>query len=461
MGRFSRAANLFFYGIAALLVVIAACGAYYFYVQNRDIYKGQAERSLERARSLTVRLGRRELSPSQARELKEARDHLRSASAAHGRRAYRQAFDEANAALEELEGIQDGLEAPRENALCLAVAESVKIVAKDGTGRGELQEGAYLTPGDAIEAGSSGEAMVRFPNLEELTLLPGAKVRLDTWTAGAAGSGVQVRLERGAILFRTPALVPAGGAGLILLPRGSVRSAPGAVARIGVGANEGFQVEARRGVIQVETAGSRETLDARSGALAVEGGSNGMTPPRSLQTPPLMALPVDGAVLRSRGGRSGEVTLEWQNLLGASVNLQIAKDPLFRKGMVVDRSVTGGSFTSPALPEGMYYWRLRAERGGLPSFWSQPSRFRVLRAAEGPAPPDWLLTVDATPVGDGVLINGKVTPGLFVTVNDVEVNVGQDGTFSGVFTFAGAKDRTVTVTAFDGQGHEKVWKRTF
>ncbi len=461
MGRFSRAANLFFYGIAALLVVIAACGAYYFYVQNRDIYRGQAAGSIGRARSLAVRLGRRELNPSQAEELKEARDHLHAASAASEKRDYGRAFDEANAALEQLRGIQDGLEAPRENARCLAVAGSVRIFAQDGTDQGELQEGTYLTSGDVIEAGASGEAMVRFPNWEDLTLLAGSKVKLDTWTAGATGSGVEVRVERGSVLFRTPALVPADGAGLILLPRGSVRSAPGAVARVGVSAGEGFLVEARRGVIRVEAEQGSETLDARSGALSVEGGSNGMTRPRPLETPPLMGLPVDGAVLRSHGGRSGEVTLEWQHLLGASVNLQVARDPLFRRGVLVDRSVTGGSFTPPALPEGMYYWRVRAQSGGSPSFWSQPRRFRVLRAAEGPAPPDWTLTVDATPVGDGVLINGKVNPHVFVTVNDVEVNVGQDGGFSGVFTFADAKDRTVTVTAFDGQGHEKTWKRTF
>ncbi len=461
MGRFSRAANLFFYGIAALLVVIAACGAYYFYVQNRDIYRGQAEGSIERARSLSLRLGRRELNPSQAQELKEARDHLHAAAAASEKRAYSQAFDEANAALEQLRDIQDGLEAPRENARCLAVAGSVRVLAKDGTDQGELEEDAYLTSGEGIEAGASGEAIVRFPNLEELTLLAGSKVKLDTWTAGAAESGVEVRVERGFVLFRTPALVPVDGAGLILLPRGSVRSAPGAVTRVGVSAGEGFLVEARRGVIQVEAAESRETLDARSGALAVEGDSDGMTHPRSLQTPPLMALPVDGAVLRSHGGRSGEVTLEWQNLLGASVNLQVARDPLFRKGVLVDRSVTGGSFTSPALPEGMYYWRVRAQSGGSPSFWSQPRRFRVLRAAEGAAPPDWNLTVDATVVGDGVLIRGKVNPPVFVTVNDVEVNVGRDGGFSGVFTFADARDRAVTVTAFDGKGHEKTWTRAF
>ena len=461
MGRFSRAANLFFYGIAALLVVIAAGGAYYFYVQNRDIYKGQASGSLGQARSLAVRLSRRELNPTQAQEMKEARRHLEAAAAASEKRAYRQAFGEANTALEQLRGIQDGLEAPRENARCLAVAGSVRIFAEDGTDLGELQEGAYLAPGDVIEAGAAGEAMVRFPNWEDLTLLAGAKVKLDTWTAGPTGSGVEVRVERGAVLFRTPALVPADGAGLILLARGSVRSVPGAVARVGVSSGEGFLVEARRGVIQVEAAEGGEMLDARSGALAVEGDSGGVTRPRPLETPPLMGLPVDGAVLRSRGGRSREVTLEWQNLLGVSVDLQVARDPLFRRGVLVDRSVTGGSFASPALPEGIYYWRVRARRGGSPSFWSQPRRFRVLGAAEGAAPPDWNLAVDATPVGDGVLINGKVTPPVFVTVNDMEVHVGQDGDFSGVFTFADAKDRTVTVTAFDGQGREKTWKRTF
>jgi len=157
------------------------------------------------------------------------------------------------------------------------------------------------------------------------------------------------------------------------------------------------------------------------------------------------------------------VVCQWEPSRASAVQVQVADNPLFARGIVLDTTASGHSVNAGALRDGTYYWRLRAA-GGQGSFWSAPTRFGVLQAAPESKPPaDWALEVEATPAGDSVLLKGSIKPKARVTVNDVEVAVDRDGSFLGTFSLParGPKGRPVVVCAFDDKGHEKSWERYF
>jgi hypothetical protein len=148
----------------------------------------------------------------------------------------------------------------------------------------------------------------------------------------------------------------------------------------------------------------------------------------------------------------------------ASVRVQVADNPLFARGVILDQSVSGASAKVGPLKAGAYYWRLRASSAEGRSFWSSPAKFRVLGLpGERKTPEGWRLEVEATPVGDSLLVKGSIQPRVLVTVNDVEVAVGEEGTFVGSFPLPqrGPEGRCVTVCAFDEKGNEKSWEKTF
>ena len=69
--------------------------------------------------------------------------------------------------------------------------------------------------------------------------------------------------------------------------------------------------------------------------------------------------------------------------------------------------------------------------------------------------------MDATPIGDGLILQGSTDPGVSVSVNDIEIPVSADGTFSKIILFADVGTQTVHVRAFDDEGNEKIWRKNF
>jgi hypothetical protein len=71
------------------------------------------------------------------------------------------------------------------------------------------------------------------------------------------------------------------------------------------------------------------------------------------------------------------------------------------------------------------------------------------------------LSVEATPIGDGVILQGSTDPGVMVSVNDLEIPVNTDGSFSKILLFGEVGGHMVQVRAFDDEGNETTWRKQF
>lgn len=86
---------------------------------------------------------------------------------------------------------------------------------------------------------------------------------------------------------------------------------------------------------------------------------------------PTLIAPLNGSE-----PQGGVVNFSWESVGGASsYDLQISGNAEFSSTIVDESGITGTSYSRSGLGGGAYYWRVRAEGGGLTSDWSQAFRF--------------------------------------------------------------------------------------
>lgn len=462
MGRFARNVNIFFSVLAVVLAAVVVAGAYYLYTTGHRQEKAEAGRAITRARALAGRIEREDVAGRYAQQLSTAGKDVQDARTAYSKGLYEDARASAEKALSLLRPVEGDLETPREMPSVKAAAGPLSIESPSGTV--EAKAGAELGPGDTLITGGSGRALLVFPNQEEMRLLPGSRVRLDSLRAGSSGSCVEISLQAGSILYRSPDILSAGAGGRIQSKGTEISPAPGSVCLVAQQGGSRTNVQVQSGAATVTNAsGSRELKAGVEGVGAVSvAGAFGTN--YTLAIPPLESQPMRGRVFKVAPGRRVSVRLEWERALHSGVRVQVSRTPLFSGGLVMDRTVAGGGVTAGGLKAGYYYWRLRSAGGSRDTFWSWPCWFRVLEVpTKTKTPSDWRLSADATVLGDVVLVRGRVHPVVDVTVNDVQVDVDRDGTFSRTFSLSamGGKNRSVTVCAFDGTGNEKCWSKAF
>jgi hypothetical protein len=462
MGRFARNVNIFFSALAVFLAVGVVAGIYYIYVTGHRQEKADAGRAVNRAQALAGRVEQEDAARRYAGQLSAAKADVQDARASYKGGRYKDARASAEKALSVLRPIEGELETPREMPSIKAVAGSLSIISPSGSLA--AKEGANVVPGDRLISGGTGTALLDFPNQEQVYLRPNSSLRLNSITAGRSGSGVDVTLLTGSLLYRSPDIVSADATGLIHSGGADVSLAPGSVCLVVLRGGDRTDVQVRSGGATVGNASGSRELKAGVDAVGIRTTAKTFETDYALAIPPAGAQPIRGRVFRTSPGRTKTVRLDWERALNASVRVQVSKSPLFSGPLALDKTVSGSSTTVGGLAAGFYFWRLRSVGGNRDTFWSWPIWFRVLEAPlKTQSPPGWRLSADATVLGDVVLVRGKVSPVVYVTVNDVQVDVNKDGTFSRTFSLAGpaGKKQAVTVCAFDGTGNEKCWSKDF
>lgn len=464
MSRLSRAVNTFFGVLAFCLVVAAAAGAYFFYQEKQKLDEAQARDSLQRADLLARKLEKRTLPAQYAAEVEQAKKDLELAQGIFRKRQYGPCLQQVEDVMSRLRPIEGEMENPRESARLLASAGGCTVRRASALQGEALKEGGEVRMGDGVETGGDGSLLLSFPNGESLALQPGSALELMSLPGQAGETAVAVRLSRGSLYYRSPRVVRDEYACRVEAGGGAARSRSGSAFWVSASGSEGFDVQALEGEVHVslgkvsgELRGGLEAQTASVSQSGVKAGAPLMAPPQTL-------TPAEGQIFRVRSGASATVPLRWEPSRASAVRVQIADNPLFAKGLRMDGTVTGLSASVGALPEGTYYWRLRSACGEGRGFWGSAVRFSVFGVQGEPrTPADWVLDVEATPVGDSVLLKGSVKPRVRLTVNEVEVAVDENGTFLGTFTLParGPKGRPVVVCAFDDKGNEKTWSKSF
>lgn len=464
MSRFSRFVNAFFGAVAICLALALLVGGYLFFKQKRELDEVQARESLHRAQSLVKELEKKALPRQDALEVEEAKKNLELAEGLFRKGQFGPCGQQVESAMAHLQPVKGEMEFSHESGRILASAGTCKVRRGSEAREEALQAGGEVRAEDDIETGSDGNLLVTFPNGESLALLPNSVLGLTTLPGQARESAVKVNLQKGSLVYRCPRVVRKESAGRAEAGGGALQAQPGSSYQVSARGPDGFEVQVYEGEVRVScgqaSADIRGGLEAQSAIV----GKAGIHEGPSLMAPPQGASPLEGQLYRVKAGSTQFVRLRWEPSQAASVHVQVADNPLFVRGLLLDQTVSGQTADVGPLKPGTYYWRLRSAVAEGRGFWGAPTRFCILGIEGEPkTPPDWVLDVDATSVGDSVLLKGTVKPKVRVTVNDVEVSIDREGTFLGTFVLParGPEGRQVTVCAFDEKGNEKTWKKNF
>lgn len=183
------------------------------------------------------------------------------------------------------------------------------------------------------------------------------------------------------------------------------------------------------------------------------------TTPAMLPAAPEILGPSDGAeyVFRSLPPR---VKFHWKPMEEAeSFRVVLARDREF-KSVVVDEWTAGSSapespdgsvsFVHGSLPEGRYFWRVTAKRGGIESGYPKSRAIRVVRKANPPA-----LKAEATvdvSRGDFCVVRGATEPGASLLVAGKPVPMDGEGRFESIVPLERGVNMVV-VEASDAAGN--------
>ena len=239
---------------------------------------------------------------------------------------------------------------------------------------------------------------------------------------------------------------------------------PSAASRVNVSQGTSGQVitSVLAGTTEVEAAGRKQSLEAGSTGMSIITSATQISEPEPLLGPPSAEFPKDLQIIRVDNPVKHPISFVWKGGVSKAAVFQLSAKPLFSSLLTPEREVPTTSLTVDGLPAGTYYWRVRAAGPEEKAYWSAIYRFRVLQVFQRPRiSRDLKLAVDATPIGDGVIIQGTTDPGVSVSVNDLEIPVNADGTFSKIVLFSDVGTQSVQVRAFDDEGNEKIWRKSF
>jgi predicted phage tail protein len=123
--------------------------------------------------------------------------------------------------------------------------------------------------------------------------------------------------------------------------------------------------------------------DAFVAEVDVAGTAPPQTPPAPPPAAPALVSPGDGAV------SAQPVTFDWSDVTGAvSYTIQVDEISAFGAPLILSASTAASQLTTGSLPDGNWFWRVRAVNGeGTPGAWSAVRAISVQSAPPPPPPP--------------------------------------------------------------------------
>ena len=130
---------------------------------------------------------------------------------------------------------------------------------------------------------------------------------------------------------------------------------------------------------------------------------NGTAPPQQPPEPPpaapALVSPADAAVV------TPPVTFDWGDVPGAvSYTIQVDEISAFGAPLILSQSTTASQLTTSALPDGNWFWRVRAVNSeGTPGAWSTVRTIGVQSTPPPPLPPTPGATTLVSPASDAAV----------------------------------------------------------
>ena len=441
--------------IGTIILIIAMAGGGFWYWRAYGNPESKAVRAMAKAKALIDNLDKPDAPPDQKAQIQSARSTYSVADAEMKQKNYNKAFSIARDLIASLDELKTKIELTTQPA-----------VLQDPTGQVEVKklgqhlfssgsENQALQSGDIVKTGKDGYCKIKYHNGTINLVNPDTLMVIQISMTPQGGSRVAANVEQGKVEMKTSEDQKANEESIIATPQAKVTGA--AATRVEVSQNQ-VTGQSKAVVMEGQTViespqGQKQTVAAGNAVVASSGGL-GIT--QSMVAPPSALAPKDGEVIRAADPTRQQVYLEWEG--SGQVRVQLSGKPLFSQLLGKEQLVSGGRLLVDGLPAGIYYWRMRAAGPEDKTYWSKIYKFRMMQKFNAPKIKRELkLEVETTPIGDGVILQGSVDPGISVSANDLEIPVNADGSFSKIVLFGDPGVHQIMVRAFDDQGNEKIY----
>lgn len=449
--------------IGIVIILIAALGGGYGYWRFYGNPQVKAEKAIVKAQRMIQSLETTASQPEQVQAVAQGKAQLKEARRQYRQQNYRKALNLALDLISSLKDLQMSVPSSQRYAVLVNLEGDVEVKKANQHLFSPGKENMFLEDGDIVKTSKSSYARIKYHNGQFQVISPDSLVVIQSLsTTQEGGSRIEVALKQGRVETTTPQKMGPHDESVIATASTKVR--PSAASRVGVAQDKSGKTTTSvfSGTTQIAAAGQVQTIDAGTSGREIVTSNQGILASRNLIAPPAALTPQDQQIIRVEDPVHTTVHFSWQGGPASGSWFEISARPLFSSLLAPKQLVRDGKLGIDGLPAGTYYWRLRAAGPQDTTYWSPIYRFRIFQVFQRPAiKRNISLKVDATPIGDGVIIQGSTDPGIHVSVNDIEVPVNADGSFSKIVLFPDVGTQYVQVRAFDDEGNEKIWRKQF
>ena len=183
-----------------------------------------------------------------------------------------------------------------------------------------------------------------------------------------------------------------------------------------------------------------------------------------LPTPQLI-VPVYDRQFIDKDPKEIKITFTWEEVPRvAEYILQISRSSLFANPYLIRAHLNKNSVRLDGFTEGTYYWRVAAVGpAGDQSSYSNYYKFRlrslIRRIQSGDTIPPKLSVDEPIAFGNIFLVSGKTEAGVLLTINNLRIDVEDDGTFKDFITLYKEGRNELIIIAQDPSGNIEVAKK--
>ena len=324
-----------------------------------------------------------------------------------------------------------------------------------------------LRVGDAIKTASNGSAQIIYFEGSITTIKPGSLVVISNLSNDPKTRRVRVTesLTVGGVHSSSFGSNAAGSVHEV--------TTKNAVARAPTASRTDFEVDfdekkqstrlaVHEGQAEIVSGDESMVLGPEEGVKVAASGH--FSPRETILPAPRTIAPSDQKIILADASGTKPMDLVWSEIPGASeYRLEVARDPLMAD---LTRELTRKGDTVARLPDlgkGPWFWRVAAiDSAGRRGRYSPVSEFRIAgREAAVSAdrePPELMLT-DVLQTGNLVIISGQTDSDARLWVDNLKVDVYEDGTFTAVVRLHQDGRNLLEIVAQDPAGNETVARR--
>jgi hypothetical protein len=444
-------------GVIIALIVIAGGGfLYYHFIGNPKV---RAEKAIERADKRleeTINQG-----VGTDANIRLVRQNISKAKESFQSSNYGQALKLANEALETLKSISE--QGGGSFASLVDMDGEVEIKKANAHIFQKAKKGVMLSEGDIVKTSVGATAKIKYPNSEYHDVFSDSFYLIEKLKTVGDSTEVQAKLEQGSIEKITPPDMNPKDQSIISTENAQFKSDKASRLSVEKKEGEGTKAQVLSGKVTAKIGQETREINAEIKAMALNISESGSVQMSELISPPKPVQPRAEQIIQLEDPSSTEIIFEWESNQNGNAIFQLSPKPIFQRDTtIVDKTLSTNNLKIKGLLPSTYYWRVRTAGNEDKCYWSTSQRFKIVQKIKAPKiERNIKLDVTATMLGDGVILRGSTNPGVHISVNDIEIPVNGDGSFSKIIIFSDLGTQVIVVRAFDDQGNEKIWQKSF